>query len=210
MSSGKDMHVATACFGKEKLPGSSMPTLYVAEFAGKSRCFVESIGQDTSTLIQIIEAKENNMNYRIQCWLVDTCDNFLYSVSGKQSVSSFGSCPVVIRKYRLPSITEGLNILLTEKDKQEQFELDFPNCLQGAAIRYGQMFIVTGFQQSQDSNPRGRRSLKIIDLKKRNIVKEIDLTYLTTNEPEGFDFYGNKALMFCGQEGGIYEINYLD
>ena len=45
-------------------------------------------------------------------------------------------------------------------------------------------------------------------LNKTKIVKEIDLTYVTTNEPEGLDFLGNKLLMFCGQEGGIYELKY--
>ena len=207
-SAGKGNHVATACFGLEYSTNSDIPVIYLAEFAGKSRCFVESIKDTTSVLLQTIEAKENGKNYRIQCWLVDTESAHLYSVSGKQSVDSLGSCPVVIRKYRLPLLDEGKNILLTELDKQDEFTLDFPSCLQGAVIRKGKMYIATGFQQSQYGNPRGKRSLKVIDLKRKKIVKEFDLTYVTTNEPEGLDFFGRKLLMFCGQEGGIYEIKY--
>lgn len=207
-SSGENMHVATACFGKTKMPDSEFPLLYVAEFTGKSRCFVESInGSNISNVVQVIEAKERGKNYRIQCWLVDSTDNSIYSVSGESQVDSVGNCPVIVRKYRLPLISEGKEILLTEKDKQVQFKLNFANCLQGAAIRHGYMYIATGFQASQHLSPRGQRTLKIIDLEKKKITKEIDLTHLTTNEPEGFDFYGNQALVFCGQEGGIYQIN---
>lgn len=206
-SSNKNMHVATACFGKQKMTDSEYPLLYVAEFTGKSRCFVETIKDDTSNVVQVIEAKEYGKNYRIQCWLVDSTDNSLYSVSGETQIDSLGNCPVLIRKYRLPLMSEGKEILLTEKDKKVQFQLNFANCLQGAAIRQGYMYIATGFQASQYMNPRGQRSLKVIDLEKKQIIKEIDLTHLTTNEPEGFDFYGNQALVYCGQEGGIYQIN---
>lgn len=207
-SSSHDNHVATACFGKEIPNGCDKPALYVAEFEGKSRCFVEGITDSTSFLVQTIEAKENGKNYRIQCWLVDVDSEFIYSVSGKQVVDSFGHCPVIIRKYKLPKLKEGPYVLLTEDKKVNEFILDFPNCLQGAVIRKGKMYIATGFQQSQAMNPRGGRSLKIIHLEKKKIIKDIDLTYLTTNEPEGFDFYRNTALLYCGQEGGIYEVKY--
>ena len=43
-------------------------------------------------------------------------------------------------------------------------------------------------------------------MKKERLKKEIDLSYITTNEPEGFDFYRKKGLVFCGQEGGVFEI----
>lgn len=207
-SSGKTMHVATACFGREAVGNNKVPVLYAAEFAGKSRCFVENITQDSSILVQTIEARERGKNFLIQCWVVDNVGKYLYSVSGKQKIDSLGRCPVTIRKYRLPKLSEGKNILLTEKDKKDQFKLDFPSCLQGATIRDGNLYIVTGFQASQYKNPRGKRSLKVISLSEKKIVNEIDLTYVTTNEPEGFDFFGNKALMYCGQEGGIYEIKY--
>lgn len=207
-SSGKKMHVATACFGIERYLDNQIPFLYAAEYEGRSRCFVEAVTGETSILVQTIEAKEKGKNYRIQCWLVDNEKKFLYSVSGKQVIDSLGKCPVVIRKYRLPLVAEGKYILLTEQDKQDEFTLDFQNCLQGAVIRKGKMYIATGFQQSRYENPRGKRSLKVIDLNKTKIMKEIDLTYVTTNEPEGLDFFGNKLLMFCGQEGGIYELKY--
>ena len=207
-SSGNNMHVATACFRTNGVENGSFPLLYVAEFTGKSRCFIEDVISDSSKIIQVIEAKEKGENYRIQCWLVDDKDCFLYSVSGSQKADSSGKWPVVIRKYRLPIISEGKELLLTELDKYGEFFLDFPNCLQGGTIRDGRMFLVTGFQQSRHSSPRGKRALKIIDLKNGSIVNDVDLTGVTTNEPEGLDFYGDRLLMYCGQEGGIYELEW--
>lgn len=201
-------HVATACFGKEVPKEGNVPALYVAEFSGASRCFVECVSDSSSRLIQIIEATENGKNYLIQCWLVDTKNSHIYTVSGRQMADSEGRWPVVFRKYNLPQLKDGKQIVLTEQEKLEQFEMDFPNCLQGGCIRKGYMYIVTGFQQSLSKSARAKRSLKIIDLKSKSIKKEIDLTYITTNEPEGFDFFRNTALMFCGQEGGIYKIRY--
>lgn len=207
-SSGNNIHVASACFGKEFWGKSQLPVLYLAEFTGSSRCFVESIISDSSIIVQTIEAKEKGKNYIIQCWLVNLTDNSLYSVSGLREVDSKGRCPVVIRKYRLPLLSEGKEIFLTEKDKYDEFILDFPNCLQDAAIRDDKIYIATGFQQSKHLNPRGKRSLKVIDLCRKKMIKEMNLTYVTTNEPEGLAFYRNKLFLFCGQEGGIYEIKY--
>lgn len=39
-------------------------------------------------------------------------------------------------------------------------------------------------------------------------MKTIDLTYVTTNEPEDIDFYKNKILLYCNGEGGIYELKF--
>lgn len=53
------------------------------------------------------------------------------------------------------------------------------------------------------------RILQVIDLEKKVICNQIDLTYITTNEPEDVDFYDNKLLLYCGQQGGIYDISNL-
>ncbi len=205
-SSCKTNHSASVCFGNEYIERGNTPVMYIAEYEGKSRCYVESIDRDSSSLVQTIEIIENNRNYRIQCLLVDKVHNFLYAVSGKAKIDTLGVCPVCVRKYRLPKLNEGVFIVLSEKDKIDQFVLNFPYALQDGTIRDDYMYIVTGFQQSLANNPRAKRTLVIIDLNTKSIAKCIDLTYVTTNEPEGFDFYGDKALMFCGQEGGIYEI----
>ncbi|MBQ6965922.1 MAG: hypothetical protein IJP82_09605 [Bacteroidaceae bacterium] len=147
-SAGKDMHSATASFGKEVIENGGKPVLYVAEFSGKSRCFVENLVNDSSILVQTIEATENGKNYLIQCWLVDSKQNCIYTVSGRQKADSLGNWPVIFRKYRLPRLQEGGYVRMTEKEVLGRFELDFPNCLQGASIRKHYMYIVTGFQQS--------------------------------------------------------------
>lgn len=38
------------------------------------------------------------------------------------------------------------------------------------------------------------------------VLKYNNLSYLTTNEPEDMDFYKGNALLYCGQEGGIYKL----
>lgn len=202
----KKNHVATACFGKETPSGGKTPSLYVAEFVGKSRCFVECVRDSSSTLIQTIEAKEKGKNFLIQCWVVDIKNSSIYTVSGRQTANSNGKWPVTFRKYNLPKLKDGKYVLLTEQDKLEQFEIDFPNCLQGACIKGKYMYIATGFQQSQSENIRAKRCIKIIDLQKRTLKKEIDLTYITTNEPEGLDFYHNKMILYAGQNGGLYQV----
>ena len=69
------------------------------------------------------------------------------------------------------------------------------------------MYIVTGLPETASHRRNSKRAIHVIDLEKKELVKTIDLTYVTTNEPEDIDFYNGKCLLYCGQNGGIYEVD---
>lgn len=205
-SSSPKNHVNNVCFGPDHYKGNVLPLIYVSECNNPFRCFVENITADSCELIQTIEVKNHEV---IIDWVVDCKSRKLYSISRTgEVIDDAGNCVCNIKKYRLPSVNEGNSVVLSEQDVIDQFSVIFPNILQGCKIRNNMMYLVTGFQESLSHRVDACRSLKVIDLKLKRLRKESDLTYITTNEPEDIDFYKGYCLMYCGQEGGLYEINY--
>ena len=209
-SAEKDNHINNACFGKKQKGCGLMPPIYITECFGKGRCFVELIDKEggNSKLLQTIEANENEKNMRVTVWVVDDNNDCLYAITrnGKLLLDSVGNVNNHIIKYRLPNLEEGKNVILSEKDIIDSFDVIFANILQGCKIKGNYMYLVTGLQQSLSQRVDAKRAIQVIDLKKKKLVKAIDLTYVTTNEPEDIDFYEGRCLLYCGQEGGIYEI----
>ena len=123
-----------------------------------------------------------------------------------QFVDDTGNIKTVLTKYRLPQINEGEKIVLSEKDIVDRYDLLFTSSMQGATIYKGKLYIATGLWESDKNTSETYRIVVVVDLKKRKVVKKIDINQLTTNEPEGIDFYKNKCLLFCGQTGGIYRV----
>ena len=208
-SAAKGNHANTACFKKTPSGEGGMPMIYISECTGKGRCFVERFDTNTSPLIQTIEAIKDGKNCRISNWTLDNKRGFLYGIARNQKeiLDSDGNVRCSIVKFRIPSLLEGAHVCFTESDIIDKFDVFFPNIMQGVKIRGNYMFLVTGQPQSLSERKDGRREIFVIDLKKKKIVKTIDLTYVTTNEPEDIDFYRGKCLLFCGHEGGIYEVD---
>lgn len=208
-SSSKDNHINNACFGKTFYKGSKVPLVYLSECMGRGRCFVECITPDSSILVQTIQATKKGKIQRMTNWVVDNDRNYLYAITRNRNLvlDSIGNIRGYITKYRLPSITEGNEIALSEKDELDKFEVLFPNILQGSKIRGNLLYLVTGLAQSQSYRKDAKRAILVLDLKKKDIIRSIDLTYVSVNEPEDIDFYGNYALLYCGHEGGIYKID---
>ena len=201
-------HVNNACFGIELGSYNQIPFLYTTECKNKYRCYVEEILPDTTRLVQTITETNKGKVEPVLIWVVDRERGLVYSVvRTERTLKSKGYALNTIKEFVLPQISKGKDIILTEKDVKNKFIVKFPSVLQGAAIKDGVLYIVTGYQQSFSSRPNSKRAIQVIDLKKKVLLKTIDLTYLTTNEPEGMDFYRGKALLYCGQEGGIYEVN---
>jgi hypothetical protein len=157
--------------------------------------------------LQTILAKTGGKTVRAINWVVDRKQHVLYVVTRiEKHLDSKGSVRNTITKYRLPRLEEGKTVILTEQDVEDQFDVFFPNILQGCKIKDNYMYLVTGLEQSLSHRKDSQRAIQVIDLKKKSLLKTIDLSYLTTNEPEDIDFYKGKGLIYCGQEGGIYEI----
>lgn len=207
-SSNKNTHVNAACFGDESIRQDGMPVIYISEYNLPSRCFVESIGDTTSYLLQTILAQEKGKDVWVQSWIIDTKEKSLYAVARlSPSKGETRTAKVRITKYRLPSLQEGTIVVLSEKDKKDSFIVEFASGTQGGVIKDGKMYLSSGLQESARGSFNAKRVIQVIDLKRRKIVKKIDLTYVTTNEPEDLDFYNGKLLLYCGQEGGLYKIN---
>lgn len=201
-------HVNNACFGVEKMENSKIPVIYISECReGGFHCFVERL-DSVPVLVQTILAKNGDKTVRAINWIVDAKQDALYVVTRvEKHLDSKGSVRNTITKYRLPHLEEGSTVVLTENDVRERFDVVFPNILQGCKIKGNYLYQLTGLQQSQSHRKDSKRSIQVIDLRKKRLAKTIDLTYLTTNEPEDIDFYKDKCLIYCGQEGGLYEIN---
>lgn len=202
-------HVNNACFGVEKAGESECPVIYISECReGGFRCFVESI-DSVPLLLQTIIAKTGDKTLRAINWVVDVNQKVMYVVTRiDKHLDSMGSVRNTIIKYRLPRLEEGAIVELSEKDTLESFDVIFPNILQGCKIKGRYMYIVTGLHQGQSHRKDSQRAIQVVDLKKKRLLKTIDLTFLTTNEPEDMDFYKGKGFVYCGQEGGIYEIKF--
>jgi len=206
-SSTENPHVNNACFGIERITGSQFPLLYISECkVGGFRCFVESIDSNPQ-LLQTIQTKMNGKQLPVVSWVVGLQQKALYAITkGAKEIDSLGNLKITITKFRLPKVNEGKNIELTEKDMKERFHVYFPSTVQGAKIIGKYLYIACGLQQSYSHLKRAKRVIQIVDLEKKKIYKTIDLTYITTNEPEDIDFYNEKCLLYCGQQGGIHEV----
>lgn len=203
----KNPHVNNACFGVERYGNSHSPAIYISECReGGFHCFVESI-DSVPVLLQTIHAQTGEKTVRVINWVIDNKQRVFYVVTRiDRPLDSKGNVKNSIIKYRLPRLDEGRTVILKEKDVLDSFDVIFPNILQGCKIRGDYMYLVTGLQQSYSDRKDSQRAIQVINLKKKKLVKTIDLTYLTNNEPEDIDFYKGKCLLYCGQEGGIYEI----
>lgn len=206
-SAGEKTHVNAACFGLESTNGSTIPVIYISEYNLPSRCFVESIGESANTLVQTIQAQENGKTMFVQSWIVDGKEKSLYAIARTAAPKGEkNSSKVRIIKYRLPLLNEGKEILLSEKDIQESFYVEFASGTQGGAIKGKYLYLPTGLPESSRGKFNAERVIQVIDLKKKSLVKRVDLTYITTNEPCDMDFYKGKSFLYCGQEGGIYQV----
>lgn len=207
--SGKKTHINSVSFGVKSKTKNSIPLLYVSETIKPHRCFVEDINGDEPRLLQTIEAKENGQIYRNHNWVVDSENGFLYGLRSywHKYVDTKGNIRTVVTKYKMPSPAEK-NITLTEKDIIERYDVLFTSSMQGVTIHNGRLYIAAGMCEKEKNDSETNRMVVVVDLKKKKVVNTIDINLLTTNEPEGIDFYRNKCLLFCGQTGGIYRVKY--
>jgi len=201
-------HANSASFGIEKIGRCKRPVMYVSECSSPYRCFVENVSDSGSVLVQTIQATKNGKPEVIHDWVVDRTHRFLYGIkTTSNAVDSVGNRLNTIFQYRLPRLSEGENVILTEEDKINQYDLLFVNVLQGSIIKGNKMYLPVGNLRFEgEEKERDRRALIIVDLRKRKIVKKLDINNITDNEPEDCDFYKGKLLLYCGQSGGLYEI----
>ena len=208
-SYGKSNHANCASFGVEFYNNNTVPVFYVSECSSPySRCFVENLEEGKSQLVQTIQAVENGKPKLINDWIIDNKGKYLYAFIRLGSKDTEGKIRHSIIKYRLPKLAEGKSVQLSESDIHEQFEVSFMNMSQGGAIKGRHLYLPVGLQNTVDGKRMdAERAIIIIDLKKHKIKKIIDLNNVIFDEPEDVDFYKGNLLLYCGQNGGLWNIS---
>lgn len=202
-SAGKNTHVNCACFSRQFVTGYSLPALYITEFYGKRRCFVELIKDGKSKLIQTIEyVNRQGTNPFVREWIVDNKNQTLYAVirEGNRQKNN------IIKKFLLPKLESGSSVILTDDNVIDEFSVVFENALQGGVIYGRNMYIATGSSSLHGEEEYLAREIKVIDLKRKVLVKSINLKSVTMNEPEDIDFYKGKCFLYAEGTGGIYRV----
>lgn len=196
-------HANSASFGIEYSDSNSQyPALYISECRIPSRCFVEDVILGNSRLIQTLRFEKKGKSALVYTWIVDAISRKLYGLTSQKNQN--GGTYILIRRFRLPSLSEG-DIVFTEKDIEEEFDISIPNLLQGGAIRDNILYLPMGLHGKGDTE-MSERAIVLIDLRQQKVIDKIVLNDLTKNEPEDVDFYGGELLMYCGQQGGLWKI----
>jgi hypothetical protein len=202
-------HCNSASFGIEFPAGNKeFPAFYVAECYGERRCFVESITREGSQLIQVLKI-EGTTNLSFD-WVVDRKQKCLYAIGrpSDEVVDSLGTKMYRITKFPLPAL-DRREIVFTEADMIDRFEIGFNNLSQGASIREHYLYLPVGRHSvpGKEDAKDGHRDIIAVNLQTRQIDKVIDVHDIVAGEPEDIDFYGNCLMMYCGQkDGGIYNL----
>jgi hypothetical protein len=209
-SVGKTNHANCASFGTAFPKGNKKyPALYVSECAGDCRCFVESINEKGSQLIQTLQLKTQGQERYSLDWFVDTKQKCIYTIAGiSGEIDSIGTKKYRITQLPLPPL-DSATVVFSEKDIINQFEIAFPNLLQGGTIRKNRLYLPVGVHDYPGSEKRKdkERAVIIVNLKTKQIEKTISIANDVPNEPEDADFYKGNLLLYCGQGGGLYRIS---
>lgn len=214
-STAPENHANCADFGVEFPEGNSeYPALYVSECYGERRCFVESITAKGSKLIQTLRVKTGGWEDYSFDWYIDREKKHIYTLSFNKEVNLIGAKTkmreYLVTKLPLPPLSAG-DVVFTQKDILEQFTISFPQLSQGGTIRGAYLYLPVGHKKPNPDAKKKKtdkrdRALLVVNLRTKQIEKTIDLNDSLELEPEDASFHSNRLLMFCGQEGGLFDM----
>jgi len=203
-SASKTNHANCASFGKEFYEGNNVPVLYVSECSSPYRCFVENIRNSKPQIVQTLFAFENERPKLVHDWIVDKRGGFLYTFTRLGVGNSDGTVLHSIYKYRLPKLSEGEKVILSEKDVLDRFDISFMSMGQGGLVKGRYMYLPVGLSHESDGKrPDAKRAIIIVDLKKQKIKRFVDISNDILDEPEDVAIYNGRLLLYCGQNGGL-------
>lgn len=200
------LHSNVCCFGQEIIEGGQMPLLYVSQWDYRSErgVFVYNIYRDEegsfkADLKQVIIPNGTILDSLYigkggADWIVDTDKGYLYCISyylaGPTTVIEGNK--EMITKFRLPQLSDGLEVILTQDDVVDHFELEVFNKSQDKTYYNNKLYVISGCGGLEE----GRRNyLRVIDLDKKKVETKIDLYGIVEGEPEGLTIY-NDTLLF--------------
>ena len=196
-------HGNVSCFGNETISGTEFPPLYVSQWDDDGARGVIVLRIDHSNeefsceTIQTIVPKISNkeiFGYGCTDWVVDTdksrlCSLAYYRAGSSTLVEDNKECVCV---FGLPKIRDGKEIILTDKDIIESFELDVMNVSQDKCYHNGHVLVSSGYS----SYPNWLK-IRSINLSSKRIEYELDLSKWGL-EPEGLDIYRGNIFMNYG------------
>lgn len=172
--------------------------LYVTEWNGQRRAFVEDIRWDrrsnswSSELVQIIscDADSTIVGAGYLDWVIDERGRKIYSVAYKEGTPKNdrkNSTATVICEFDLPDPMAG-NVTLHSEDVLRRMEISpVIYVTQDKAVHRGKLYIAAGFKNWDSS-----RQIAVVDLKTFMLEKTISLAFYN-REPEGLDFVKGKV-----------------
>lgn len=174
-------HCNNACFGPDYPSKRAVfPYFYVSECRDERSCYVYELTKKGSKLVQRIFFDDSTCERAID-WAVDPDNRMIYAYEGNGPGRER-----TLRKFRLPSVSEGAEVHLSQKDclgKTEDIHGIYIG--QGSVVRDGKIYLTQG-------GPKRDMDLHIFDPDgKRQQVLNLRFIGL---EPEGIDI----------QDGWIY------
>jgi hypothetical protein len=195
--SSKENHSNCANFGVEFPAGNKQfPAIYISECYGKRRCFVESITEKGSKLIQTLRLAVGDKTAwpydritdediktdfaRTFDWFVDKENKFLYAITfagdfATSTAQRDTGKGYVLVKLPLPKLAAG-DVTFTQKDILAQFVINFKELSQGGVIRDGKLYLPVGHARPAEPKEGAKpkkdlkdRALIIVDLATQKI-----------------------------------------
>jgi len=226
-------HANSCMFSKIHLHGNPIPLLYVTIGSGTGadadgyyyRCAVENItcrrdkdgsvryAAETVQTITFLSGGAENSAFENPCWgcpafLMDPEERVLYIFSARyrtkrECLPEDGKNVYVVTKFRLPELSEGTMVRLTQADILDQFTAESDVMFtQGGTIANGMLLYTFGCPKSGYPTQimcfdlRGKRLCAVIDNMSEALFME-ELECCAVHE-------GKLMLNTC--EGGIYEL----
>ena len=163
------------------------PLLYVSQTSDSHSCFVIRLSNDISSYDLIQTIKYNGSKHHTDSnydWFIDLRNQFVYTYGKHDGILEDRE----IVKFRLPSI-ETSEVVFTDHDVIDSFILKDMSIYQGSRIINGLLYAPVGY-----GNYSYPGYLKIIDLDKKSVIKDISIT---CGEPESIGQYKDGAII-CG------------
>lgn len=193
-------HCNVACVGNEFASANSiMPVIYVSQWdAGHERaCFVYDVqsnnGVYSLTLVQKINLSgvSSNIIGSGECdFVVDRDNNEIYAFAYKTSVNTNYGTATMICKFALPLLSDGTEILITDSDIAENFEMALVKYRQDAFFNNGRIYLANGGLDDVKAH------ISIIDVEQKKIVTNVPIYKYLDGEPECLDMYGQTKILF--------------
>lgn len=212
-SASANNHVNNLCFGKEGDLSNSLfdKYLYVSAIGGSNndnKCYVENFSLSGSQLVQTIQY-QNTLEISLIEWLVDYDNDILYGIGCDKSIYDSDN-KMKFLKFRLPKISEGSIVTLTDDDILDSWEYDgsinYMYIFQGAYYYQGKIYLSCGgYDNGQGTMPH---NVFVIDTHTGRVDSIINVGQVYAAECEAVTVYNGKMLACYPNQQIVYALSF--